>query len=129
MLENAAPYLIDVRTPAEYAEGHIPGAVNIPLRTLADNLDQIPSDENVVVYCASGHRAGMATSTLRSLGYDNVKAFPGGWKAWSEAENVVEHRSHRTRHVRDRRCQPRNGCRRRRVPEQHPRRLLRRGRH
>ena len=90
MLENAAPYLIDVRTAAEYDEGHIPGAVNIPLRTLADNLDQIPTDENVVVYCASGHRAGMATSILRSLGYDNVKAFPGGWNAWSAAEGEVE---------------------------------------
>ncbi len=90
MMENASPYLIDVRTAAEYEEGHIPGAVNIPLRTLADNLDQVPTDEPVVVYCASGHRAGMATSVLRSLGYDNVKAFPGGWNAWSAAENEVE---------------------------------------
>ncbi len=77
MLENAAPYLIDVRTAAEYEEGHIPGAVNIPLRTLADNLDQVPTDEHVVVYCASGHRAGMATSVLRVVGLRQCQGLPG----------------------------------------------------
>ena len=51
-------YLIDVREPGEYAEGHIPGAVNIPLRTVAQSLDMIPSDQPVLVYCASGLRAG-----------------------------------------------------------------------
>jgi rhodanese-related sulfurtransferase len=87
-IENGA-YLIDVREASEYAEGHIPGAVNIPIRTLAQNLDQVPTDQPVLVYCASGHRAGMATAALRELGYDNVKAFPGGWKAWSGAGEEV----------------------------------------
>lgn len=83
-IENGA-YLIDVREPSEYEQGHIPGAVNLPIRTVAQNLDKIPSDQPVLVYCASGHRAGMTTAALRELGYDNVKAFPGGWKAWSGA--------------------------------------------
>ena len=82
-------YLVDVREEKEYAEGHIPGAVNIPIRTLAQNLDKIPSDQPVVVYCASGLRAGMSTAALHMLGYDNVRSFPGGWKAWSEAKEEV----------------------------------------
>ena len=89
MLENTDVYVVDVREESEYTEGHVPGAVNIPIRTLADNLDMIPADQPVVVYCASGHRAGMATTALRELGYDNVKAFPAGWKGWSAAEEEV----------------------------------------
>lgn len=89
MMESANPLLIDVREESEYAAGHIPGAINIPIRTLAQNLDKIPQDRPVVVYCASGHRAGLATSALRVLGYANVKAFPPGWKGWSAANEPV----------------------------------------
>ena len=85
---EAGAYLIDVREASEYAEGHIPGAVNIPIRTLAQSLDQVPTDQPVLVYCASGHRAGMATAALRELGYDNVKAFPS-IKTWIEAGGEV----------------------------------------
>ena len=90
MMASASPVLIDVREPGEYAEGHLPGAINIPLRTLAQNLDQIPTDQPVVVYCKSGHRAAMGTSALRILGYDNAKAFGGSYKAWTEADGAIE---------------------------------------
>ena len=86
---DAGAYVIDVREPKEYADGHIPGAVNIPLRTLAQNLDKVPADQPVLLYCASGLRAGTATAALRLLGYDNVKSFPGGWKAWSGANEAA----------------------------------------
>ncbi len=86
---DAGTYVIDVREPKEYADGHIPGAVNIPLRTLAQNLDKVPADQPVLLYCASGLRAGTATAALRLLGYDNVKSFPGGWKAWSGANEAA----------------------------------------
>jgi rhodanese-related sulfurtransferase len=82
---NGNALLIDVREPSEYEEGHLPGAVNIPLRTLAANVDKIPTDRQVFVYCASGYRAGMATSSLRMIGYENVLAFPPGWKGWTAA--------------------------------------------
>lgn len=80
--------LIDVRQPDEYSQGHLVGAINLPIRTLADNLDKIPADKPVVVYCASGHRAAMSTSVLQILGYQNVKAGPT-YKAWVEANEPV----------------------------------------
>ncbi|MCB9137320.1 MAG: rhodanese-like domain-containing protein [Caldilineaceae bacterium] len=89
MLENSNVYLIDVREESEYAEGHIPGAVNIPIRTLADDLSKIPADQPVMVYCASGHRAAMSLASLQELGYTNAKAFPPGWRGWSDAEEEV----------------------------------------
>jgi rhodanese-related sulfurtransferase len=82
-------YVIDVREVSEYEAGHIEGAVNIPIRTLAQNLDKVPSDMPVIVYCASGQRAGMATSVLRSLGYDNVRSFAAGWRGWTAANEPV----------------------------------------
>lgn len=83
-------FVIDVRETGEYAEGHIPGAVNIPLRTLLDDPDAIPLDTQVVVYCKSGFRAALANATLHIAGYDNVRAFSPSWNAWSEAGLEVE---------------------------------------
>ena len=85
----ADPVLIDVREESEYAEGFILDAVNIPIRTLGQNLDKIPTDQQVIVYCKSGWRAGMAVSSLRMAGYDNVLAFGGGWDAWTGAEEEI----------------------------------------
>lgn len=81
--------LIDVREVSEYEEGHIPGAINIPIRTLAQNLEFIPTDQPVWIYCQSGWRAGMAVSALRMMGYDNVLAYPPGWGGWSAAGEEV----------------------------------------
>lgn len=89
VIDASSPFLVDVREASEYAEGHVPGAVNIPIRTLAANLDKIPTDQPVIVYCGSGQRAGLALASLLMLGYDNVKSFPGGWAAWSAAELEV----------------------------------------
>lgn len=89
ILESGQALIIDVREVAEYEAGHVPGAINIPIREVAKNLDLIPADMPVVIYCASGHRASMAVAALRMLGYDNVRGFPGGWKAWSDAGEEV----------------------------------------
>jgi rhodanese-related sulfurtransferase len=81
--------VIDVRQPEEYDAGHIPGAVNIPLRELAANVDKIPTDTQVFVYCASGFRAGLSISSLRMMGYDNALAYSGSYKAWTEAGEEI----------------------------------------
>jgi rhodanese-related sulfurtransferase len=88
-VEVSSALVIDVREPSEYAEGHIPGAVNIPLRTLAANADKIPTDRQVFVYCKSGYRAGVAVSALRMLGYDNVLAYSASWLGWTDAGEEI----------------------------------------
>ena len=79
--------LVDVREPKEYASGHIKGAINLPLRSLTDNLDQIPKNRPVILYCSTGYRTAMGVMALQMLGYDNVRGFPPsieGWKATGE---------------------------------------------
>ena len=90
-LADNAPFLVDVREPAELeADGYIEGAVNIPVRTLTQNLDKLPGlDEPIVVYCASGHRGGFALAALKLLGYTNVRNLGGGIAAWKKAEFPV----------------------------------------
>lgn len=74
--------LIDVRTPEEFSDGHIPGAINVPLDTLGQRLDAIgPKDAAVVVYCRSGGRSAAAARQLRGLGFTAVSDL-GGMSAW-----------------------------------------------
>ena len=67
--------IIDVREPAEYASGHVEGAVNIPpMEILANSpkLDNIPKDAEIILYCISGSRSNVAINILRSRGYTNL---------------------------------------------------------
>lgn len=65
--------VVDVRTPSEYAQGHVPGAVNVPFDELARRAAEVgPPGEPVVLYCRSGRRSAIAAETLRGLGYGKV---------------------------------------------------------
>ena len=66
--------LVDVRGPQEYASGSIDGSVNIPHDEIRSTADELGSDKSrqVVVYCRSGRRAGLAMKALKDLGFDNV---------------------------------------------------------
>ena len=69
----AGAHVIDVRTKGEYASGHYPGAVNIPVDTLAGQTKKLgAADRCLVVYCASGGRSSQAASILRSAGFTDV---------------------------------------------------------
>jgi len=81
--------LVDVREPSEYQSGHIPNAINIPLRTISRNLSQIPSDRPVILYCSTGYRSSMAVMTLHLLNYDNVKGFPPSLAGWKQAGEAI----------------------------------------
>jgi rhodanese-related sulfurtransferase len=80
LAEDPPPYILDVRQPEELeAAGHIEGAVNIPLREVADNIEFLPSfDTTIVSYCGSGWRCTIAAAALEALGWENVLALKGG---------------------------------------------------
>ncbi len=70
--------LLDVRTPGEYAQGHIPGSKNIPLQTLDEAQEIIENkDTPIFVHCLSGARSRQATALLRQMGYSNVNNIGG----------------------------------------------------
>ena len=91
-LAEKPAFLVDVREPAELESGgYIAGAVNIPVRGLLQNLDKLPGlDEQIVIYCASGHRGSMAMMALRMLGYTNVINLGGGVGGWTKAGFPLE---------------------------------------
>lgn len=81
--------VVDVRMTGEFANGHIAGAENVPLAALAENLDKVSKDKDVIVHCQSGVRATAAHSILKIHGFDNVKVYSGGMNEWKEQENQV----------------------------------------
>ena len=80
------PLLGDVRTPREWSESHIDGAVNVPLSQLADRLAELPADRWLIVYCASGYRSAIAVSLLRRQGRPDTANLVGGLAAWTSAQ-------------------------------------------
>lgn len=66
-------FLLDVRTAQEYNSDSVEGSVNIPLSELKENIDQIPEDQLILVYCASGARASNAIEILEQEGYTNLE--------------------------------------------------------
>ena len=85
--ENAV--LLDVRTPQEYREGHIPKSINIPLQTI-DKVTSIMENKDTAlfVYCYSGARSRQATAMLRHMGYTNVQNIGGIAAYQGEVEGI-----------------------------------------
>lgn len=87
-----APVVLDVRTPAEFARGHVPGAINIPYDQLASRLDEVPAHQGdeVVVHCERGGRAAKAEGVLKDAGYTDVRDLEGHFQAWEAAGLPVQ---------------------------------------
>lgn len=89
--------LIDVREPAEFDTGHLPGAINIPRGVLEFQVDAHPAVANatdpalahrerpLVLYCRTGGRAALAADNLQKLGFADVRSIAGGIEGWREA--------------------------------------------
>ncbi len=84
IVKNGA-YLVDVRTPEEFAAGHVKGSVNIPLDQLAQHLDKFKGKSHIVVFCRSGNRSGQAKAFLNQQGFTNV--INGG--AWEDINAIL----------------------------------------
>ena len=84
---NTAPVILDVRSVAEFADGHLPGAINIPFESVAARAHELPGPRQspVIVYCGHGPRAWMAGAALRKKGFTNVSYLAGHFSGWRRA--------------------------------------------
>jgi hydroxyacylglutathione hydrolase len=82
--------VLDVRRPGEYGQGHIPGAISLPLDRLEHELPRLDPARSWAVVCASGYRSSAACSLLKRYGFHRVANVVGGTSAWVEAGHAVE---------------------------------------
>jgi rhodanese-related sulfurtransferase len=92
MINHEDAIVLDVRSMAEFKDGHIVNAINIPLNGLGNNVKQIEKhrDKPVVTVCRSGSRSGSAGAILRKHGFANVKNLRGGMLAWENSSLPVK---------------------------------------
>jgi NADPH-dependent 2,4-dienoyl-CoA reductase/sulfur reductase-like enzyme/rhodanese-related sulfurtransferase len=83
-LRDAGALVLDVRSEKEHAEGHVPGAVNIPIEQLRARLGEIPANKSIVTYCAVGQRGYISERILRQRGWEDVKNLSGGFRSWRQ---------------------------------------------
>jgi len=86
-LQHDPPLVLDVRTSAEFRDGHIAGAINIAHDEIAGHWPalNVAHDDEVIVYCGTGRRAGLAQQALETLGYTRTRLLEGGFEAWKKA--------------------------------------------
>jgi NADPH-dependent 2,4-dienoyl-CoA reductase/sulfur reductase-like enzyme/rhodanese-related sulfurtransferase len=83
LASDAPPVVVDTRSEREFREGHIEGAVNIPVDALRERIDEIPADGPVVLQCGTGYRSYVAERILMNAGRDNVRNLLGGFSLYS----------------------------------------------
>ena len=87
------PVVLDIRSEAEHASGHIAGSLNIPLPSLEERIGEVPAGKPVVVHCAGGYRSAIGASVLQKLGRDGVHDLVGGFQAWVATKEPTTARS------------------------------------
>jgi rhodanese-related sulfurtransferase len=85
LINDRNPIVLDVRSPAEFAAGHLPNARNIPLADLDKRIAELPAKRPVLVCCANGSRSGRAARQLKQAGREDVYNLAGGLQAWQQA--------------------------------------------
>ncbi len=82
-------FLLDVREPSEWIEGHVPNSTLIPLGELASRASEVPADQEIMVICRSGNRSATGRDILLDAGLTQVTSVAGGIRAWAAAGNPV----------------------------------------
>jgi rhodanese-related sulfurtransferase len=84
--------VVDVRTPEEFQQGHVPNAINVPLSDIIDNPAILTSfkEKPIVLYCRSGYRAVKAAEALHKEGHQNLRHLEGDMQGWLKAGLSVE---------------------------------------
>ena len=80
---TAGAYILDVREPSEWEQGHIPEATLIPLGQLESRLSELPKDQEIVVVCRSGNRSATGRDILLQAGFNQVTSMAGGMNEWT----------------------------------------------
>jgi len=84
-LEHTRALVVDVREPAEYVGGHVPGALSMPQADLAVRLEELPRDRDLLIVCEGGTRSARAARFLKQAGFQHVTNLVGGTSAWRQA--------------------------------------------
>lgn len=89
--KDSSLVILDVRTPEEYAAGHVPGAINIPYTHLPVRISEIAdaADKDIVVYCEVGVRAEEGAARLRESGFTRLLHLDGDIKAWQQSKRPL----------------------------------------
>lgn len=84
-LDNSDIYILDIRATKDYEEGHIPGAFNIPFKNIGENLDKLPKDKTIIVYCYTGQTGGQTAAAINIYGL-KARSLNGGMNnGWLKA--------------------------------------------
>jgi rhodanese-related sulfurtransferase len=83
LIDNGEVQVLDVRTPDEFAAGHIPGAKLIPLQVIESMLSELDKDQKYLVVCRSGNRSTQASGTFVENGFKNIYNMTGGMNEWT----------------------------------------------
>ena len=85
-----APLVVDVRAPVEFGVAHVPGAINIPIEQLEKRLNEISSENGVLIYCINGSRTRQAEPILYAHDIDKLYHLEGAFYSWIKGKHPVE---------------------------------------
>ena len=88
--ETGSAHLVDVREPGEFAGGHIPGAINLPLSRF--DVTALPNDKPVILLCLSGARSARALGMCKSTGRNDIANYSGGMSGWRSSGGAIARR-------------------------------------
>lgn len=89
LLRQNAVRVLDVREDAEFRQGHVPGAIHVPVKRLPDRIAKLRRDKPYAVICASGSRSAKATNYLLEQGFEGAVSVNGGTTAWARSGRAI----------------------------------------